>query len=536
MAKLRALFMCWQLKCILASVMVFFSNLCGELVCGQAGLRESLERLDRNQNGLIEPAEITPTARPFLERIAEQRRLQIDRPQEIATLQEAARVYHAMRNGVAGIEVDVESQSTLQPFGPDPKAPLIPEFGLAEVKYLYTQEDLEDAERALRRHDLNKDGFIDRSEAAKSDWTHNDPFGMDLDKDNRLSRMELGQRYARRRMLSSAAEELIRKTKRTGNGIRPSTPQQNSSDDSRWWRSSGSNFWLTASILGRFDTNRDNRLDAGEAKSLGVSIGSIDLDRNGEISRDELYEFLKNKQEESGDETIGLPGWFYELDENRDGQVAMAEFSIDWTSERLEEFQLLDTNSDGLLTSAEVVRSKALVGGTFSNQNAEVLPPRKTVISEIQIDDDFIIADLKLQLSITHTNTGSLDGFLTGPDGQRVELFSEVGGSGDHFDQTIFDDSSQNPINKAVTPFQGTFMTMALIKRQPSLSHFYGQNAKGIWQLVVRGTRSDRFGMLHNWSLVMKPKETKLDSQLPVASETTIATETTVGTDAIRSE
>ena len=516
----RSLLTRLQFNSVMAITCVCFGCLNGvKLVYGQAGLRESLERLDRNENGLIEPAEITPIARPFLERIAKQRSLQIDKPQEIATYQEAARVYHALRNGVAGTRVQVESKSTVQAFGSKPQEPLVPEFGLADVKYPYAQTDLDEADRSLKRSDTNKDGYIDREEAAKAEWTHKDPFEMDLDKDDRLSRMELCQRYARRRLLSSTAQELMQKSKRTGIGIRPSTPPQSNNDDSRWWRSGGSSYWLTSSVLSRFDTNRDNRLDAGEAKNLGVSMGSIDLDLNGDVSRDELFEYLKIKQQEAGDESTGLPGWFYELDEDRDGQIAMAEFSAEWTSERLREFNLLDVNTDGLLTSAEVVQSKALVGGSFSNQVAEVLPPHKTVISEIQIDDDFIIAELKLQLSITHTSVGLLDAFLTGPDGQRVELFSEVGGSGDNFDQTIFDDLSQNPINKAPSPFQGSFMTMALIKRQPSLGHFTGKNAKGTWQLVVRGTRSERFGMLHSWTLMMKPKETKLDSATQVENE-----------------
>ena len=48
---------------------------------------------------------------------------------------------------------------------------------------------------------------------------------------------------------------------------------------------------------------------------------------------------------------------------------------------------------------------------------------------------------------------------------------------------------------------------MALVKRQPSLSHYNGKNAKGVWELVIRGSRSDRFGMLHYWGLNIRPEE-----------------------------
>ncbi|NQV23413.1 MAG: calcium sensor EFh, partial [Rhodopirellula sp.] len=75
--------------------MALFSCLLSDRqACAQAGLRESLERLDRNQNGLIDPNEITPLARPYLERITKERRMDLDRPNEIKKLQEAARIYY----------------------------------------------------------------------------------------------------------------------------------------------------------------------------------------------------------------------------------------------------------------------------------------------------------------------------------------------------------------------------------------------------------------------------------------------------------
>ena len=42
-----------------ALAFVFWTHLSGPLI-GQAGLRDSLEKLDRNQNGYIEPDEVTP--------------------------------------------------------------------------------------------------------------------------------------------------------------------------------------------------------------------------------------------------------------------------------------------------------------------------------------------------------------------------------------------------------------------------------------------------------------------------------------------
>ncbi len=500
---------------------------------GQSGLRESLERLDVDGDGDIEPEEITPLARPYLERVAEVRRMSLERDNSVERWQEAARIYYALQNGVAGKSIRPSADPLVMGFGPDPDQPMVPGFGLAEVKYPYTQEDLEEADRTLRRSDRNDDGFIDRAEARRAEWTHLDPFEMDLDKDGRLSRLELGQRYARRRLLEGASDELVQKARRTGNGIRNSeSDDRQRSSESRYWRSGGSRYYLTATVLSRFDLNKNGRLDAEEAAPLGIPSGRIDVDRDGELSRDELYEFLGELQDEVGGLAEALPGWFYELDANRDQQVAMSEFATEWTDQKVNEFASLDANGDGLLTSSEVLRAKSMVGGSYANEEAEILPPYKTVISEIDVDEDYVIGDLNVQLSITHTYASHLDAYLTGPDGQRIELFTEVGGSDDHFEQTIFDDQAQYPINKARAPFKGSYIPEAMVKRQPSLSHFNGKSIKGVWQLVVRCSRSDRFGMLHRWSLIVTPKDEMLDppsaildseSSPPPASVTSIA-------------
>ncbi|MDB4494493.1 proprotein convertase P-domain-containing protein [Pseudomonadales bacterium] len=479
----------------------------------QSGLRESLEKLDRNQNGEIDPEEITPLARPYLERLAKSRRMSMGRPYDIERWQEAARIYFALQNGVAGERIKPDSEASVKSFVPDAETELVPEFGLPAVKFPYIQADLDEADRTLKRSDRNRDGYIDRAESERAVWTHRQPFEEDLNKDDRLSRLELAQRYARRRLLSGASDELVRKAGRVGNGIQPATRvEPKRQDSSQWWRR-GSQYYLTATVLGRFDKNRNGRLEKDETVSLGFPPGKIDLNRDGELSREELHAYLLELQEEIGDLGEGLPGWFFELDENRDEQIAMVEFATEWTAEKIAEFTSYDGNGDGLLTASEVLNAKALVGGSYSNNDAEVLAPKKTVISEIEVLEDFVIGDLNLRLSITHSHTSYLDAYLTGPDGQRIELFTEVGGHDDHFDGTIFDDQSQTPITKARPPFQGSFIPEAALKRQPSLSSFNGKSVKGVWQLVVRGSRSERWGMLHSWELIVTPVDDMMDSE-----------------------
>ncbi len=341
----------------------------------------------------------------------------------------------------------------------------------------------------------------------RADWTHRDPFEEDYDFDGRLGRLELGQRYARRRLLEGASDELIKRAKRVGSGVRPSGSDSDREDERSRWRRRGNSYYLASSVLDRFDKDRNGHLDVIESAGLGIPLGRIDVDRDGELSRDELQAYMSSLQEDAGDETLGIPTWFYERDQDRDNQVTMAEYTDEWTDDRLTTFAGLDANDDGILTRAEVTRSASMMGGSFANTNAEVLPPRQTVISEITIAEDFSIADVNVQLSITHTHVDQLDGYLIGPDGTRLELFSSVGGYDDNFDNTIFDDDARTLITKARPPFEGTFLPEAIANRKPGLSQYIGQSAKGTWQLVLAGSRNDRFGMLHQWSLIMKPQD-----------------------------
>lgn len=478
-------------------------------VFAQAGLRESIEKLDKNNDGYIESDEVTPLARPYLERILKGRSSSdpFYRPVSIERIREAARIYYAVKNGVSGRSVYPDTDAKVKSFGPQRNETIVPEFGLAKIRFPYTQADIDETESTLRRSDRNQDGMIDRAEALRARWTHRDPFADDLNGDDRLSRMELIQRYARRRLLEGDSDELVQRARRVGSGIESSRKSNKRDDRSEWWRKGGSEYWLTASIMGRFDTNRNGRLEVAEAQQLGFRPGRVDVDGDGELTRDEMFALITQLQDEVGDMTETLPAWFFENDANRDGQIAMHEFTTEWTLRKHQEFELLDTNGDGILTAMEAAKSKTAVGGSYQNNEAQVLPTRRTLISEIEVTDDFLISDLNVQISITHSHTGHLDGYLTGPEGQRVELFTEIGGSGDHFDQTIFDDQSKIPITKAKAPFKGTYAPEAIQKKQPGLAVFNDKSVKGVWQLIIRGTRNDRFGLLHSWGLTVKPKE-----------------------------
>ncbi|MCP4814040.1 MAG: calcium sensor EFh, partial [Planctomycetaceae bacterium] len=207
-----------------------------------------------------------------------------------------------------------------------------------------------------------------------------------------------------------------------------------------------------------------------------------DLNQDGSLSREELVAYLNSQQQQLAPVVEGLPDWFYELDSNRDQQVSMGEYTKEWTESKFTEFTRWDHNGDGLVTVSEVLQAETVSGGSYANKNAEILSPRRTMVSEIEVTEDYLVGDLNLQISITHSYLSVLDCYLTGPGGQRIELFTAVGGTDDHFDKTIFDDQSPVSITRARYPFKGSFQPEALIKKQPSLGHFNGKSIKGIWQ------------------------------------------------------
>ncbi len=438
--------------------------------------------------------------------------------------------------------------------------PAVPAFGDPEVggfgleppnQLTPTPNDLERAESVLARYDRNQDGVISREESRRTRWFGGDPFVDDLNGDEQLDLQELGLRYARRRVAEETRKAERRGESSRGNNQRGgsdsstdarerSGQEREQSDtgsgsrerwerESRWSRNpSRSNGYrggysrsrsslsrrtqeLTGSILFRHDLNRNGILERSEWPKVGRRISRADADRNSEVDRDELLEWLSQQVQASSENVSdSLPGWFYELDSNQDGQVSMAEFATDWDSEKAYRFLGYDANGDGFISGPESLLANRTVGQVYGKEEARVLMPRRTLTSRITIAEDYAIEDLDVQLSITHTNAEQIDAFLIGPEGQMIELFTGVGDSDDHFDGTILDDEADQRIVSGDPPFRGRFQPESRTKRKPSLQSFYGRSVRGAWQLQLRTSRADRPGMLHKWALIVKRRAGQL--------------------------
>jgi subtilisin-like proprotein convertase family protein len=410
-------------------------------------------------------------------------------------------------------------------FGHVEGTPPIPGFGVElDTGMTLLAEDFSRSDERMREVDTNRDGYIDRDEARRARWS-DDPFQYDYDRDNRLNRTELAHRYAARRIRDSAARTSAQapsssSSRQPGSSSNEQRreqerPQQETTRQYGGVQATRESWGLADTLMRRHDRNRDGYLDASERRSMGMHSLAADTNRDYRISRHELAVWLADQQlERSRILPPDLPAWFVELDRDGDGQVSLAEFADELTDEKWAEFSAYDTNNDGFLEPSEVLRAMERSRHQYSNDRLALIPPQGVTRSEIEIDETARIAQVEVVLSITHLHTGHLKAYLIGPAGQRVELFANVGGSDDHFEDTVLDDEAPTSITRGRPPFAGRFHTSDRTRNRPGLRQFRGQEMQGRWTLLIEAN-SDRPGALHSWALVIR----KIEEQPPPPSE-----------------
>jgi len=147
----------------------------------------------------------------------------------------------------------------------------------------------------------------------------------------------------------------------------------------------------------------------------------------------------------------------------------------------------------------------------FSNSSVDQTIPEATTTAPgtlsqtLTVPDSngtFTVKDVTLNLNITDANDSTLSAVLIAPNGTQVALFSNVGGTGQNFTSTVFDDAAISSIASGSAPFTGTY--------QPSgeLSSLLGSNASGTWTLQILNNSMNVSGVLVNWSLNITPQIT----------------------------
>jgi subtilisin-like proprotein convertase family protein len=103
----------------------------------------------------------------------------------------------------------------------------------------------------------------------------------------------------------------------------------------------------------------------------------------------------------------------------------------------------------------------------------------------IKVPDHFIITDMDIQISITHTNVFDLQIFLRSPTEKVICLnmfdFKKEFSVYPNYTNTIFDDEALLSIKEGNAPFTGRFRPLEPYK----LSEFDGEDAYGLWRLQI---------------------------------------------------
>ncbi|CAN5450184.1 hypothetical protein BH10BAC1_BH10BAC1_01810 [soil metagenome] len=98
--------------------------------------------------------------------------------------------------------------------------------------------------------------------------------------------------------------------------------------------------------------------------------------------------------------------------------------------------------------------------------------------------------------NITHTWDADLNISLQSPDGTIVDLSIANGGSGDDYTNTCLNAFASNSIVTASAPFTGIFRPQGFIGAFNN-----GQNANGVWKLLIEDTYGADTGSVINWSI-----------------------------------
>jgi uncharacterized delta-60 repeat protein len=203
----------------------------------------------------------------------------------------------------------------------------------------------------------------------------------------------------------------------------------------------------------------------------------------------------------------------------RDGKLVLAGFTAtavgtDFALARYNTNGSLDPNfdADGRVTTDFVASSVA-----FSSSNATALADGETTISTIPVNDTVFIADLNVNLNITHPNADELDIVLRHvPSNTAITLVNDVASGGSNFQGTNFDDEAaagiNDPSNSA--PYLGSFRPV-----QP-LDAFDGLDAQGDWQLELRDDTANAVtGVLNQWTLLIAPATIDQGNAIAIQSD-----------------
>ncbi|MEO2034374.1 MAG: S8 family serine peptidase, partial [Planctomycetaceae bacterium] len=180
-------------------------------------------------------------------------------------------------------------------------------------------------------------------------------------------------------------------------------------------------------------------------------------------------------------------------------EVAIEDESVIFVTTTLDTIDPVVLDGRISLRSA-IMQANRAEASTFRNDTELSIPTTGTsgtIESTLNIANSGIIDDINVVIEIEHTFDADLDVVLVSPAGTEVELFSDVGGSGNNFLETTFDDDASIAITAGSPPFSGQY------RPEQALSTFNGESVTGTWKLRVTDDAGGDSGTLKSWSLII---------------------------------
>ncbi len=256
-----------------------------------------------------------------------------------------------------------------------------------------------------------------------------------------------------------------------------------------------------------------SQIEAAGGVFLGGGIGTVDLDKGTYLVQDTVTITVRDPNavapievtivSDSGDaETVTLSssgGITYSgTIQTSGGSVSIADgtLQVALADEIVVTYQDPDNGNGSPLT----VTDTATIGNIvqFNSTNVPLaINDNQRIFSDIVITDAGTVADVDVQIDVTHTYDADLEVFLNGPNGMRIVLFQDVGGSGNNFSGTILDDEAGTSITSGAAPFAGSYRPTG------SLATYDGMSVTGTWTLEIFDDAAQDQGTLNAWSLLI---------------------------------
>ena len=367
-----------------------------------------LKRIDRNGNGTLEENEMSGRTRDFIEKMG----FNVKKPVSIKKVVSKVKKDRAKREKeekkpgsttlrVPGFAPDSSTTGTAQPVKGfvDKQDPQEKSSKTSNTKE-YSESVKERIDDVMRRYDRDKNGILDSKEIKNARWGSPSPLTNDKNRDGRLTRSELAQRYLDRDRYNNRERNSSRSSSRVSSRRSSSEDAQrkrirerskfkaSSSSGSSSSSSSSSSSRTTTSrkvdtkkyeayvngLMERYDTNKNGKFEKDELSKMRRPPKNADANKDGEITKKELLDSLTGvtkaePQKGSASKTssarsyrdrnrersksYGSSSSFSKLDVNQDGQIQMHEFTKEWTEKAADEFLAKDKNDDGIITQAE---------------------------------------------------------------------------------------------------------------------------------------------------------------------------------------